>query len=228
MNQEIHAPNKPLLVAVVTAPRRTMRWMLDHPERRQSFAVVIAAVLSTYLRDLDRVQAGRAIEALGLSASMVMALAVIAVMVCVSAVFFFAFSAAAVAAGRLLGASGTFGEVRTALAWGTAPQVFALIYRLPIAIFFPHLVRRSVSPEVNVGSTDLVFSTIDFSAGAIVLALVELAVLVWYLVVGSRTLAEAQKISSMRGFANLLMAVVLPFVALMVVMLAGWLAVTTT
>jgi hypothetical protein len=46
MNQEMHAPNKPLLAAVVIAPRATMRWMLDHPERRQSFAVVFAAVLS--------------------------------------------------------------------------------------------------------------------------------------------------------------------------------------
>src|SRR5688500_13987351 len=98
MNQEMHAPNKPLLAAVVIAPRATMRWMLDHPERRQSFAVVFAAVLSLHLRDIDRVQAGDAIQALGLSVSMMLALAVLGVTFCVSAIFFFIFSAAGVAA----------------------------------------------------------------------------------------------------------------------------------
>lgn len=228
MNREIPTPNKPLLLAVVTAPRRTMRWMLDHPERRQSFAVVMAAVLSHHLRDVDRLQAGKAIEALGLPASMMVSLVVIAVMLLVSAIFFFVFSGAAVAAGRMLGGTGTFGQVRTALAWGTAPQVWALVYRLPVAIFFPHLTKKSFGGGTAVGSADLSFSVVELSWGIVVIALAELGVLVWYLVVGSRTLAEAQNISSLRGLANLLMAVVLPFAALLVVVLAGWLAATTT
>ena len=61
----------------------------------------------------------------------------------------------------------------------------------------------------------------------LVIGVLELAFFIWYLVVGSQALAEAQRFSSARGLANLLLAVVLPFVALLVLILAGFLAAWT-
>ena len=176
----------------------------------------------------------RAAEALGLPASMLIAIAVILVGGLVSLLFFFALSAAATVSGRyILGGTGTFGDVRTALAWGLAPQVWALIYRLPGILFWPEAMaalnggNRRV--RVGGGEPDLDLSFIAGPAApVIVLGLLELAVLIWYLVAGSRTLAEAQRFSSARGLANLLIAVVLPFVVIAVIAAAAWLAIATT
>jgi hypothetical protein len=68
----------------------------------------------------------------------------------------------------------------------------------------------------------------SFSTPFVVLALLEIGCLVWYLVVGSRTLAEAQRFSPAKGLANLLVAVVLPFVVMIVIVAAAALAMATT
>ena len=227
-------PRLPLLAAVAVAPRRTMRWMLDHPERRQSFAVVFAAWVSWSIRDFSWTEMRRASEAFGISASMLIAIAVILLGGLFSLLFFFVLSAAATGAGRfILGGTGSFGDVRTALAWGLAPQVWALIYRLPAIMFWPDAVAALTGGKrrLQVGSAE---PDLDFSfvagpvAPMIVFGLLELACLVWYLVTGSRTLAEAQRFSPARGLANLLIAVVLPFIVILVIAAAAWLAVATT
>lgn len=211
-----------------------MRWMLDHPAQRQSFAVVFAAWVSWSIRDLSWTELRRAAESFGMPASILIALAVILIGGLVSLLFFFVFSAAATAAGRLiLGGHGNFGEVRTALAWGLAPQVWALAYRVPAIIFWPDAVaalsggKRRM--EILPGEPAVDFTFVVAPIGpVIVFTLLELASLVWYLITGSRTLAEAQGFSPARGLANLLIAVVLPFVAVAVIAAAAWLAVVTT
>ena len=208
--------------------------MLDHPEPRQSFAVLVAAVLSYSLRDLDTAAFGQAVEALGTSASMLLALMVIFFGLLVATLMFFVVAAAATAGGRMLGGTGTFGAVRTAMSWGLAPQVWAMIYRIPAVLFWPEAVRMLHGrgrPALEIGGDTVVFRPIDFGSPFFphfaVFALLELAVLIWYAVVGSGTLAEAQRFSSWRGLATLSLAVVLPFVALMVVAAAAFLALRT-
>ncbi|HUP47269.1 MAG TPA: YIP1 family protein [Thermoanaerobaculia bacterium] len=232
---DIPPPSLPLLAAISLAPRRTMRWMLDHPAPRQSFAIVVAAVLSLSLGDLDLRSASEAAALLGMSATASLAVFVLAVMLLAAVIAFFVFAAAATAAGRMLGGHGTFGAVRTAAAWGLAPQVWALFYRLPALVFWPDAVRTlhgGGKPGLEIGSEAMVFRPIDLSSVSFVPFAVygslELLALIWYLVVGSSTLAEAQGFSPWRGLANLAVAVVLPFVAILAIVAAAFLAFRTT
>ena len=208
--------------------------MLEHPERRQSFAVVVAAAVSWSLRDLSLVELSKAATSLGLSTSMLIALAVLCVGGLVSLLFFYVFSAAATAAGKyMLGGTGEFKDVRTAIAWGLAPQVWAILFRVPAVIFWPEAVagirgsKRRV--DLTPGEPSIALSLIDAPTYQLVILIsLEVGILAWYLTTGSRTLAEAQGFSSARGLANLLIAVVLPFAVIAVLAIAAFLAVATT
>lgn len=206
--------------------------MLDHPERRQSFAIVVAAAVSWAMRDFSFREMNAAAESLGLPASLLLAFVLIVFLVLFSLVIFFVFAAAATAAGRLfLGGQGTFGEVRTAVAWGLVPQIWALLYRIPAIFFWPEAMAALGGNEQRIRagrerSIDLTF--VEPTASFVILALLELLTLFAYLAVGGSTLAEAQRFSTARGLANLLVAVVLPFAIVAIIAAAAWLAIATT
>src|SRR5688500_1948837 len=116
--------NMPPLAAIAFAPRQTMRAILDSSEKPATIAIVIAAMASFSLRDLDVQGFNDAALALGLSTALLLAPLILAVMALVGIVFYFLVSAAATVIGRwMLGGSGTYRNVRVAVAWGLAPQV---------------------------------------------------------------------------------------------------------
>ena len=222
----------PPLAAIGFAPRQTMRAILDSAEKPAAIAIVIAAMLSFSLRDLDIQGFAEVESALGLPTVLLLAPLVLAVMAFAGIVFYFVVSAAAAVIGRwMLGGSGTHRDVRLAVAWGLAPQVWALLYRLPVLLLWPDAVAllRGGRGKIAVGDLEIkpFFSPDVPLYQVIVIACLELAFFAWYLTVGSQALGEAQGFSSLRGLANLLLTVVLPFVALLVVIIAGFLAVWT-
>jgi hypothetical protein len=209
-----------------------MRAVLDAAKKPAAISIVIAAMLSFSLRDLDVQGFGDVEAALGLSTVLLLVPLVLAAMSLAGIVFYFVVSAAATVIGRwMLGGSGTYRNVRLAVAWGLAPQVWALLYRLPVLLLWPDAVAhlRGGRGKIAVGDLEITpfFSPDVPLYQVIVIGCLELAFFVWYLTVGSQTLGEAQGFSSLRGLANLLLAVVLPFVALLVVIIAGALAVWT-
>lgn len=202
-----------------------MRALLDRVERPEALSLVIAAMVSYSLRDFDYGGLNEAVGSLGFATSFLAALLVIAASGLVSLVFYFVFSAAATAAGRfILGGKGDYRDVRLALAWGLAPQIWALFFRLPAVLLWPGAVAvlRGGGREIEFGPIKMkpFFSEEVPLYQVLLVGCVELGIFIWYLVVGSQTLAEAHGFSSLRGFANLLLAVILPFVALLVVVAA--------
>lgn len=223
------APRLPLLAAICVAPRRTMRWILERPRRRwEMLSVVLAAVLSYSLRDLDIRGLSKAAEPFGLAATSLFVICIVIAMMLASLAFFYAFALAATWTGRTwLGGYGSFRDVSAALAWGLAPQVWALFYRLPALVFWPEAMSRlyGSNPGLEVGGRTITFSPL-FSSDVpvyqiLVIAFLDLAFMGWYFVVGSATLAEAHGFSSIRGFANLMLAVVVPFVVMLVLAAAA-------
>lgn len=209
-----------------------MRAILDRPDRRGALAIVIAAIVSFSLRDLDIDGLTEAGASLGVTTAMLISIVAIAGIVLVSMLFYFVMSAAAALVGRwILGGAGSFRDVRHAVAWGLAPQVWALVFRLPVLLLWPDAVAmlRGGRGKMRLGDIEITpFFSPDVPIYQVILiGLVELGFLIWYLIVGSQTLAEAHGFSSMRGFANLLLAVVLPFVALIVIVVAIFLAAWT-
>lgn len=208
-----------------------MRAVLESA-RPASISIVIAAIISFSLRDFDVQGMAEAQQSLGLSTVMLLAPLVLAAVSLFGIAFYFVVSGAATVIGRwMLQGTGTFRDVRLGVAWGLAPQVWALFYRLPVLILWPDAVAllRGGRGKIALGDIEITpfFSEDVPLYQVIVIGLLELAFFIWYLVVGSQTLAEAQGFSSMRGLANLLLAVVLPFVALLVLILAGFLAAWT-
>lgn len=209
-----------------------MRAILDRAGRRGALAIVVAAIVSFSLRDLDVEGLAEAGASLGVPAAMLISLLAIAGVVLVAMLFYFVISAAAALVGRwMLGGTGSFRDVRHAVAWGLAPQVWALLFRLPVLLLWPDAVAmlRGGRGKIQLGDFEITpFFSPDVPAYQVILVgLVELGFLVWYLIVGSQALGEAHRFSSMRGLGSLLLAVVLPFVALIMVVVAGFLAAWT-
>ena len=199
-----------------------MRALLDRVERPEALSLVIAAMVSYSLRDFDYHSLNEVVGSLGFATSSLAALLVLAVSGLVALFFYFVFSAAAAAAGRMmLGGKGTWADVRLAVAWGLAPQIWAFLFRLPAVLLWPGAVSilRGSGRRIEIGSISFTpyFSEDVPLYQVLILLCLELGFFLWYLAVGSQTLAEAQGFSSLRGLANLLLAVVLPFAALMVI-----------
>jgi hypothetical protein len=123
--------------------------------------------------------------------------------------------------GRFLGGTGDIRGVRAALAWGLAPAVWALLYRVPAAIWFASSGTAAV--QVRNGGVKFDPGMIANGCGvALVFMLLELIVLVWCAVVMSNTVAEAHDYSALHGLGTLVIAAIAP----VVVMIAAVLAIT--
>ncbi|HEX2060466.1 MAG TPA: YIP1 family protein [Thermoanaerobaculia bacterium] len=176
---------------ILVKPAATMRRVLDTRGHRLVLPLVLAASVSAYLANRERV------------AQPLVVLLNLALLVG----FFYLIAALTWAAGRFLGGTGSARDVRAALAWGLTPVIWAIVYRLPLAIW---------RPEVMIGFSDEGLHLASGAAGgcavALVVAAAELAVLAWSLFVSTHTLAEAHRISWPLALASLGIVAVVPVI----------------
>jgi hypothetical protein len=198
------------LVTILYRPRETMRRILDNGGSRWSAQIIILASICASVTDSDISRAGREILP-GVRLWPMMAIVTVGLFVqAISWIVFVLFVAAiALPVGRFLGGKATFREVTAALAWGLVPAIWSPIYRIPFAIIAS---RLRVGPNAN-GSKAIIDAIAHGGCSLFVVyfflqILFELACIT----VGSFTLAEAQQFSTQKGVANVLIAIVLPFV----------------
>ncbi len=213
------------LAAVMIRPRLTIRRIIDSDPNRFVRSIFFLAIVSALLKDLDLQDAEdlSALQPLLLALNVTVAL-VFAVVFMLVAYYVLAWSATIV--GRWLGGTGAFREVRAAVAWGLAPFIWALIYRVPVALIA--LVTRAESgpPRLLIEGGRIEWSkgslgTLDLT-WFLLLVLLDFTVLVWYLIVASRTLSEAHRVSSWRGLGILLLAFIFPFAAIATLIFVSW------
>jgi hypothetical protein len=121
--------------------------------------------------------------------------------------------------GRFFDGTGDIGGVRAALAWGLAPGVWALLYRVPAAIWF--VSSGAAAVQVRGGGVKFDPGMIANGCGvALVFLLLELIVLAWCAIVMSNTVAEAHGFSALHGFGTLLIAAIAPVVVMIAAVLA--------
>ena len=203
------------LALIAIRPRTTMREILDGPGGRAVLPLVALATVSGFFGNAN--QNVRT----GLKAAPMPWLIVIGAMAVAALVMFLLFyvlSWIAHVAGRFLEGQGSYADVRAALAWGLAPAIFALLYRVPVALFGP---SQNAEP-VRIGD-HFKFSPGLMSGGCLLGLLIgtlQLGVLVWCIVISSRTLGEAHRFSSWRGFGTLVIVGITPIV----VMIAAFLS----
>lgn len=205
-------------VAAGFRPRPTMRRILDAGRDRMVLPLVLLAAISFALGDAERPNLGGLDPSKGLLFVLLAVAGVVAGLLFI-VLLFYLFSWAATAIGRALEGQGSAREVRSAIAWGAVPFLWALLYRVPAAIWFP--VTRT---RVEAGSAKF---TLDPAAGGstcltmVLFGMLEVLVLIWYLIVASNTLGEAHRFSAWRGLATILLTAATPIVIVVAAVLAA-------
>ena len=196
------------LGSIMVHPRTTMREILDAPRDRTIILLVFLASLSALLGNGNKNARGT-LEQVRYQWWVILCAMIVAVLVMVLLFYFFAW--VAYMAGKFLEGTGSHADVRLALAWGLSPIIFALLWRLPARLFGP-------APDAGRVISDSGWWRIETSQmsggclAALVFGVLELTLFIWYLVVGSRTIAEAHRFSAWRGFATLCIIAITPFV----------------
>ena len=139
---------------------------------------------------------------------------------------YYVLSWSATLVGQWIGGHGRFREVRAAIAWGLAPVIWALLYRIP-AMLVALVTHDELGPprllidEGRIEWSEGILGTFDLGWFLILVAL-DFTVVVWYLIVASRTMGEAHRVSSWKGFAILLLAFIFPFAAIGTLAFVAW------
>lgn len=198
-------------------PRETMRGILDAGRDRMVVPLVFLAMVSFTLGDTDR----PSLASFGSLPGYKLALAIVGILLgalIFGLLFFYLFSWAVVAIGRVMEGQGRAREVRSAMAWGVVPAIWALVYRIPAVIWF-----SAVPPEVRSGNSRITFNAPMASQGCVVMVvfgILELSMLIWLLWVQSNTIGEAHRFSAWRGLATILLTAVTPIIITIAAVLA--------
>lgn len=196
------------LASIVVRPRRTMRRILDAPRDRMIVPLVVLAALSGAISDFSMDDAVKAYHQVGPQLRVLAPLGIIAGILAMLLVFYVGAWVAFVI-GRALEGTGSIGAVRSALAWGLAPAVWALLYRIPA------MWLREGQPEMlRIGDLEMALGT---GCGT---GLLDFIVLAAWFVVTSLALAEAHAFSSARGFGTVALCLLAPIVVVAAAVLA--------
>jgi len=203
------------LGAVAVRPRQTLRRILEQPRDRMIVPLVLLAAASLALHDVRFAGIRRAFEThapmrLSLVAGAI--LLGIVVVALLHLVVFYVLSWIAFGVGRYFEGSATIRDVRSAVAWGLAPIIWALVWRVPIALFAP---MPPGGPNFQIGGAHLRVNPGMLASGcgpALAVGILDLAVFVWYFAITSATLAEAHRFSGGRGFATLCLSLLSPLI----------------
>ncbi len=206
------------LLTILFSPRETMKGILANRDR-MVVPLVLLAIASSGIKDVRLSGARQAVKTLPSPTVWLIVTAVFLCVIPLLVAFFYLLAWIAVWVGRLFEGRATTRAVRSALAWGGAPVIWALLYRIPVAL----LVHGSETTEGKIRAGHFVFNPQQLSSGcgfALAIAMLNFVVLVWYLIVTSNTLAEAFDFSGWRGFATLLLTWLSPVVVLLAAALA--------
>lgn len=206
------------IASIMIRPRAAIRRILDAGRDRMIIPLVLLAAFSATVGDADR-SSLETLRRVPVHPALLLAGIFVAVAL-VSLLLFYGFSWIAYGMGRVLEGAATPREVRSAMAWGLAPIIWAILYRLPVAIFWPGSTggRVRVNPDQVAINPELLGMG---CMGSVIFTALELTTLVWYCVVVSNTLGEANKFSAGRGFAVLVLTGISPAIIMIAAFLAA-------
>jgi hypothetical protein len=180
-----------------------MRRILDEGADRMVVPLVLLAYVSALFRDLS-IEGLRVALKSSTPGPLTAILAFLLICIPLAALLlFYGLSWVVAQIGRLFDGVGTTREMRSALAWGLAPIIWALLYRIPASFTHP-----ATTPGRSLELSRL------FQRGGVsaLFAFTEILLIVWYLIVASATIGEAHRFSTLRGFATLLSVFTIPFI----------------
>lgn len=206
-------------------PRRTIREIIDSDPNRFVKSIFLLAILSAIVKDLEL----PSLEEMGAISPVLLTIHIVAGLI-IGILFmllaYYVLSWSATLVGRWTGGTGRFREVRAAIAWGLAPFVWALAYRLPAAVVALLAHGQLGPPSLQIGDGRIEWRQGTMGAFGLTWLLLLIAldfiVVVWYLIIASRALGEAHRVSSWKGFGTLILAFIFPFAAIATLAFVMW------
>ncbi len=206
------------LAMVMVRPRATMRRLLDPLNQRAVLLLFVLATISGIFGDSDGPMLQQMLHrSNGVQVALLVACAALAIIIVFVAISWF-YAWVPFSIGKFLGGTGDVRGVRAAIAWGLAPAIWALLYRVPVAI----LLSPSGATTVRMRHGNVAFDPGRLADGcgiALVIGLIELTVFVWCAVVMSKTVAEAHGFTAWHGLGTLVIASIVPFVIVLAAVL---------
>lgn len=206
------------LAEVIVHPRTTMRRILDAAPDRMMVPLVLLAAVSGVIGDMNVSELSKIFRDLDPAKKILIAVSLVGSIV-VAWILFYVFGWIAYALGRAFEGTGTIAAVRSALAWGLGPVVWALLYRIPKMWLRPAV---EMAP-VDLGEFNLAIDTGRLASGCgtvMLFGMLDLLVVVGWFAITSFTLAEAHQFSSVRGFGIVAAVLVAPLVIALAAFLA--------
>lgn len=197
------------LVTILYRPRATMRRILQNANRWSVQIIVLASVCTTVV-DVDTKSVAR--ELPGMTLAPTLALTVLGIVAQAISWVILAAIVAAIAApiGRiLLHGTAKFRDVFAAVAWSLVPAIWSVLYRAPFAML---AYRLHDVPRQDAKKFLFAFVTHGGCSLVVVYLFLQLAFEIACVVLGSFTIGEAQKLSTQKGFVNVIAALVVPVV----------------
>jgi hypothetical protein len=207
------------LVRIVREPSAAMAELAARPDEKTVIRLLALAALAALLKDISFPALVAAAATTGTwRLAGIMAIAVVVVVLLTFACFY-AFSFVVTYVGRLFGGQGTWPVIRTGLAWGLAPLVWAIVYRLPMT-----LVAQPSVPRIHSGPAGPFLDVMSGShtgwALTLILVVLEIVILLWIVLLSSLGVAEAHRISYWNGLATMALAASTPVVITIAAVLA--------
>lgn len=176
-------------------PRATMRQILDtNPRRMVHFLAILGAMAGTLRAHIPD------LPFLHLTLGTILICKVVASIV-LGFIFLYIISGLTWMTGRWLGGTGTFVNVRAAIAWANVPNIWGALLWLPMLSYLG-------TEALNLDPASL----LGDPAGLMLLipiGLMEFALFVWWVVVFMKCLGEAHRFSAWHAFGASLIAIII-------------------
>lgn len=213
----------PNLLRMLVQPRRTMRRILDGSTDRLVLPLVALAMLSGFVGDLDLGKIRGVFSSPAPAWFLPLIAGILIFVSLVGLLLFYIFAWMTTVVGRMLEGAGRQPDLRAALAWGMAPVIWALIYRVPAVFYWISVHPRRMLVQFDEGRLIIDPAVVE-GVSLVALfgfALLELVVFIWWITVTSRAVAEAHGFSSLKGLATILMAAFSPLIVILAIVMAA-------
>lgn len=201
------------LAGMLTRPRSTIREVFESDSDAAALMLVVAAAASRFLSDFRWKTVRALVHSEASRVAIIPAIAAVAVIASVA--LFYCFAWLVWLAGRLFEGRGSPARVRAALAWTFAPVIFALVYRLPLALFGPAKVIPRGVPDNWTGLLFILRDAVLLRQWApeLALAVVNLSINLWCFGLAIVAVSEAHRFSTWRSAAAVGFTLLLPLIA---------------
>lgn len=209
MDDQLTAANDPpgawrdfLLMPV--RPRLTMRRVLDRPRDRAVLPLLLLSIVSAALADTEEIES---LLTLDLTVQLtVLGVALAVLLLTVGAFFLFSWLVAAI--GRILGGIATARETRSAFAWALIPSIWALLYRIPIAVM-----QKGQDQQIEVAEgITIAPAGVDGCMAALALGVLEFIVFAWMCALAVLNFSVAAGLSPWRSFSAIVLGLMAPVI----------------